>query len=71
MKKEQNLYEQICLEIKELDRKILCLSACFSVISQPEMLDSVNYQLLSLQGRRRVLFEQLRELKTEQSVLEK
>lgn len=67
----KNLYEEIYLEIKELDRKIRCLSACFLVVSQPEMIDSVNYQILSLQGRRRALFEQLRSLKSKQSSLGK
>ncbi len=71
MKNKQNLYDQICLEVKDLDRKICCLSACFLVVSQPEMLDSVNYQLLSLQVRRKVLYDQLKAIKNERRVLGK
>ena len=71
MKKEENQYDQICAEIKELNRKIQCLSACFIVISRPEMIDSVNYELLSLKSRRSLLYEWLKDVKTERSTLGK
>ena len=71
MKNKLDQYEQVCAEIKELDRKIQCLGACFVVISQPEMVDSVNFELLSLKGRRTVLYKHLKELKEGRSVLGK
>ena len=71
MKKELDAFAQVRQEIREIDRKIQCLSACFMVISQPEMLDSVNYQLLALKVRRNGLMNQLKGLYQEQIILGK
>ncbi len=69
--KRDKLYQQILAEIKDLDRQIQCLNACFLVISNAEMIDSVNYQLLSLKKRRWLLFKLLRTLKKPSVVLGK
>ncbi len=65
---QDKIYQQILSEIKDLDRRIQCLNACFSVVSNGEMLDSVNYQLLSLNKRRWALFKHLRTLKKQSLV---
>ncbi len=59
--KEDN-YLQILSQVRQIDCKIRCLNACFQVVSQPEMLDSVNYQLLGLKLRRQMLLSQLKPL---------
>lgn len=66
---KQNNYAQTLSEIKEIDRKLRCLDACFSVISQPEMLDSINYQILSLKTKRSMLFKQLCAIKSQTVIL--
>ena len=66
--KQDEIYEKTLAEIKDLDRRIQCLNACFMVISNAEMLDSVNYQLLSLNKRRGSLFKYLRTLKKQSMV---
>ena len=58
--KEKIQYEETLAELRQLDKKIECLEACFLVISQAEMIDSVNYQLLGLKLRRRTLLAHLR-----------
>ncbi len=65
---QDKIYEKTLAEIKDLDRRIQCLNACFTVISNAEMLDTVNYQLLSLNKRRRLLFTHLRTLKKQSMV---
>ena len=60
--KEKIQYEETLNELHRLDKKIECLEACFLVISQAEMIDSVNYQLLGLKIRRRALLARLRSL---------
>lgn len=62
LKKENERYLQILQQVREIDCRIRCLNACFQVISQPEMLDSVNYQLLGLKLRRQTLLTQLKPL---------
>ena len=58
--KEKIQYEETLAELRQLDKKIECLEACFLVISQAEMIDSVNYQLLGLKLRRHTLLAHLR-----------
>ena len=55
-------YNDLRAQIGEIDRKIKCLSSSLSVIGDPEMLDSVNYQLLSLKTRKLALFKQIRQI---------
>lgn len=71
MKKSISSYNEIYKEIKEIDRKVECLHACFIAVSQPEMLDSVNFQLLALRVRRKVLLSQLKAIVSEQDLLGK
>ena len=54
--KKKTFYKEILSELGEINRKIQCLEACFKVISQPELVDSVNYQLMGLKLRRQYLF---------------
>lgn len=58
--------ENIIFEIRETDRKLRCLDACFIAISRPEMLDAVNLQILALKARRAALFSELRTLGSQQ-----
>jgi len=71
MEKSASLYNEIYKEMKEIDRRTECLCSCFMVISQPEMLDSMNFQLLALKTRRKVLLEQLKSMVSEQDLLGK
>lgn len=63
--KTNQLYEETLHDLRAVERKINCLEQCFLVISHPETVDSVNYQLLSLQLQRKQLFERLRALNSE------
>lgn len=55
-------YDDLRAQIGEIDRKIQCLSSSLSVISEPEILDAVNYQLLSLNTLKKALFKQMKEI---------
>ncbi len=55
-------YGQLLEVLRDIDRKIRCLEACFVVISEPEMVDKVNLQLSELRRQRKGVFEQLKPL---------
>ncbi len=62
MKKTKDAYTEAVLQLREVDRKIKCLSACFKVISEPGLIDSVNYEILALKARRLFLAGEIRRL---------
>ena len=68
---KKTVYEETVSQIKEVDRRIKCLNACFLVLSEPKMIDSVNYQLLALKTRRSFLSARAHELFAAQDLSEK
>ena len=70
MKKNRS-YEQALSQLRDVDRRIKCLTACFQVISEPALIDSVNYELLALKARRLSAMEDIKRQYAAQTVPEK
>lgn len=71
MKKRNNEYAQTVADLKEVDRRMRCIYSCFRLVSEPKLLDAMNYELLSLQSKRAYLQQRVKELYAATKILEK
>ncbi len=62
MRNENIMYKSLLEQLREIDSRIRNLESCFLVISEPKMLDAVNYQILGLKMQRDVILQELRPL---------
>lgn len=71
MKKTINPYDEIRLQLQKIDRQIQGLDSTLRFISEPELVDSANYQLLALRAKRIFWMNQMRLAYREREASEK